>query len=175
MVFNMNTNTYNITSTDNIRLCGNSEYQVYAFARSVMGLLNIEGWDVDFDNAKSRAGVCKYGRQVISFSRHYIANAPLDDIRDTVLHEIAHILAGYDAGHGPIWVRVAQQIGCSGERCTAAPVSVDYRYEFVCDHCDMVVARRHRLNGRMANFLHGAAGTHTTCGQPVRMIDNGAQ
>ena len=168
--------TYPTSTINKVSLCGNSEYQVYAFARSVMGLLDIEGWDVDFDNAKRRAGVCKYGPQVISFSRHFLTNAPLDEIRNTVLHEIAHILAGYNAGHGPEWVRIAKSIGCDGQRCTTAPVATDYRYEFVCDHCDMVVARRHRLNGRMQGFVNGrSAGTHTTCGHPVRMIDNGAK
>lgn len=168
-------NTYTITSTDNIRLCGNSEFQVETFALIVMTRLNISGWEVDFDNAKRRAGVCKYGPQVISFSRHFLANAPLDEIRNTVLHEIAHIIAGYDAGHGAEWVRVAQAIGCDGERCTTAPVATEWRYEFWCDHCDEMIAKRHRLNGRMANFLKGAAGTHTVCGSPVRLVDNGAK
>lgn len=171
---NMHTD-YTITSTDNIRLCGNSEYQVEAFALIVMGRLNISGWEVDFDNAKRRAGVCKYGPQVISFSRHFLANAPLDEIRNTVLHEIAHIIAGFDAHHGPEWVRVAKAIGCDGQRCTTAPVGIEYRYEFFCDNCDKVVAKRHRLNGRMANFLHGSAGTHVECGGDVRLIDNGAK
>jgi len=36
---------------------------------------------------------------------------------ETILHEIAHHMAGFNAGHGYAWQVVAKMIGCSAERC----------------------------------------------------------
>ena len=32
---------------------------------------------------------------------------------DTILHEIAHAIAGVEAGHGPAWKAVAQRLGAT--------------------------------------------------------------
>ena len=36
-----------------------------------------------------------------------------EQIRDTVLHEIAHVIAGREAGHRPLWKVTAQRIGAT--------------------------------------------------------------
>lgn len=36
---------------------------------------------------------------------------------DTIMHEVAHVLAGPGVGQGPTWKRVATQVGASPERC----------------------------------------------------------
>ena len=36
-----------------------------------------------------------------------------EELRDTVLHEIAHAIAGISAGHGPEWKSVARRIGAT--------------------------------------------------------------
>jgi hypothetical protein len=41
-------------------------------------------------------------------------------VRETILHEIAHALAGPRAGHGPRWRAIAHRIGSTGERCVSA-------------------------------------------------------
>ena len=64
------------------------------------------GWTFQWDSAKRRAGACKYSRKTITISRHYVAlnlSERPDDVIDTILHEIAHALAGWSAGHGPKW------------------------------------------------------------------------
>jgi hypothetical protein len=40
-------------------------------------------------------------------------------VRDTVLHEVAHALAGPQHGHDRVWRSIAVRIGCSGERCVS--------------------------------------------------------
>ena len=61
----------------------------------------------------------------------------IERCRETLLHEIAHALAGHDAGHGPVWVATARRIGltnparCCGEDVTRAPAP----YEGFCEHC----------------------------------------
>lgn len=74
----------------------------------------LDGWHLTWDNAKTRLGHCSYRRRVISFSKHYIWTSSESEFLDTVLHEIAHALAGPQAKHGPEWKRIAISIGCSG-------------------------------------------------------------
>lgn len=77
----------------------------------------LAGWRVELDTAKRRAGVCRFTDRVIGLS------GPLTDlhdeveVRDTVLHEIAHALVGPAHGHDRVWRATALRIGCSGRRC----------------------------------------------------------
>jgi hypothetical protein len=80
----------------------------------------LDDWTLRFDRAKRRAGICRYSERVIGLSAPLTHLHSADEVRDTVLHEIAHALAGPNAGHGPRWRSVARRIGCSGERCVSA-------------------------------------------------------
>lgn len=79
---------------------------------------NLVGWRFAFDGAKRRTGQCNYTTQTISMSRHLIVKMTEGQVKNTLLHEIAHALVGGAAGHGPEWRRVAISIGCDGNRCT---------------------------------------------------------
>ena len=82
--------------------------------------LDAAGWRVVFDGAKRRAGVCRFGPQEISLSAPITRLHDEAEVRDTILHEIAHALVGPRHGHDATWRRAARQIGCSGLRCTPA-------------------------------------------------------
>ena len=71
-------------------------------------------WTFAFDNAKRRAGACDYTRQRITVSRYLAARYDDETNRQTLLHEVAHALAGPDAGHGPRWKRIAAGLGYRG-------------------------------------------------------------
>jgi hypothetical protein len=88
-------------------------------ASELMTQHGLAGWHFQFDNAKRRAGVCKHHQKVIGLSAPLTRLHPEGEVRDTLLHEIAHALVGPRAGHGPQWVAVAQRIGCSGDRCVS--------------------------------------------------------
>lgn len=140
-----------------------------------------QGWRFAWDDAKNRAGVCKYGPRRIGMSRHYAAGwlaegeRGQDEIIDTVLHEVAHAIAGHAAGHGPEWKRVARSIGCNAERLAEpAPNQKQGRYEFKCKGCGHTLAWRWRLTGAMREYLRGATGTHNRCGGDIFCIDHGS-
>jgi predicted SprT family Zn-dependent metalloprotease len=80
----------------------------------------IRGWDVRLDGAKRRAGVCHYRDRVIGLSAPLTRLHDEEAVRDTILHEIAHVIAGPRHHHDPTWRRVALSLGCSGERCVPA-------------------------------------------------------
>ena len=58
-----------------------------------------ESWTFGFDNAKRRAGLCDYTQKRISVSRYLTARYDDDTNHQTLLHEVAHALAG--PGRGP--------------------------------------------------------------------------
>jgi predicted SprT family Zn-dependent metalloprotease len=89
-------------------------------ARQLMDEHGLTGWRVELDNAKRRAGVCRFGERVIGLSAPLTELHTEDEVRDTVLHEIAHALVGPAHGHDALWRATAVRIGCSGKRCTDA-------------------------------------------------------
>ena len=97
-------------------------HDVDAMARELLartgGALLMRGWTFGFELTGGRAGVCRYVEREINLSVSFCLKATREEISDTVLHEIAHGLAGSAARHGRIWQDVARQIGCSAERCS---------------------------------------------------------
>lgn len=108
--------------------------------------LTVDGWTLTLDNAKRRLGVCRYGRREIGLSAPIVALNDVSVIHDTILHEIAHALAGHAAGHGPRWKSVAREIGARPDRCADASevVAPAARWKGLCRVCGFEVPR-HRL------------------------------
>ncbi|WP_345456669.1 SprT-like domain-containing protein [Nocardioides marinquilinus] len=89
----------------------------YALAEHLLERHGLPGWSVEYDHAKRRAGVCRFTTQVIGLSAPLTALHSEDEVRDTILHEVAHALAGPRHGHDAHWRAIATRIGGSGERC----------------------------------------------------------
>ncbi|WP_245673843.1 MULTISPECIES: SprT-like domain-containing protein [Actinoplanes] len=103
----------------------------------------LRGWRLVFDNAKSRAGVCRSDRKEIGLSRPLIGLYSPDQVRETILHEIAHALAGPRHGHDAVWRATAQRIGASGARCVPEDAPrVDGSWVGVCPAGHRTTAHR---------------------------------
>lgn len=79
------------------------------------------GYIFQWGNAKRRCGCCDYHKKVIKLDKSYVQDNEEEDIRDTVLHEIAHAFTRYIYGrqvqpHGREWKLVCGEIGCTGNR-----------------------------------------------------------
>ena len=74
-------------------------------------------WKATYDHGRRRAGMCVHASKTLSFSRHMIARGSPVNMRNTLLHEIAHAVAGPRHGHDRTWRAIARQIGCDGQRC----------------------------------------------------------
>jgi len=102
--------------------------------------LTASGWTFDFDNGKRRFGACHWrGKNKITLSSALTQaniNKP-EIIRDVVLHEIAHALAGPRAHHGPAWKSMARRIGANPTRCydSNGVTGVDAPYTATCGGC----------------------------------------
>jgi len=81
------------------------------------------GWRFGFDRAVRRAGACHHADRRITLSKHLVARAEPDEVRDVLLHEIAHALAGHGAGHGPRWRAACARLGHAGTRLHDRPIA----------------------------------------------------
>ena len=75
-----------------------------------------KGWRFNFDRAKRRAGSCRFSKKEITLAKAYAEQEELNEIKNTILHEIAHALVGPKHGHNEIWKQKALEIGCDAER-----------------------------------------------------------
>ncbi|WP_097189062.1 SprT-like domain-containing protein [Ornithinimicrobium cerasi] len=88
-------------------------------ARTLMDAHGLRDWRFEFDRAKVRAGACHFADRRITLSRHLTLAHDPDQVRETVLHEVAHALVGPRHGHDRVWRARALAIGATGERCYA--------------------------------------------------------
>ncbi len=94
--------------------------RAFAMAEDLVREHGLAGWRVELDAAKRRAGVCRFDTRVIGLSGPLVRLHGAEEVRDTVLHEIAHALVGPRHGHDQVWRATAQRIGCTGRRCVPA-------------------------------------------------------
>lgn len=83
-------------------------------AVSLMREHGLAGWRLTWDRARTRAGHCRHDRHEISLSTPLTRLNGEDEVRETVLHEIAHALVGPAHGHDETWRETARRIGCTG-------------------------------------------------------------
>jgi predicted SprT family Zn-dependent metalloprotease len=68
----------------------------------------------------------------IKLSRYLVDLNGEDEVRETMLHEIAHFLVGATHGHDAVWRRKAIEIGCNGERLAKTAIMPKGRYKASC-------------------------------------------
>jgi len=104
------------------------------------------GWTFQLDNSVKRFGQCRYRTKVISMSKHLILLNDEAQVLDTILHEIAHSLAGNAAGHGYYWKMACIRIGARPIRCysTDTVTQPKMRYQATCGGCKKVFQKAKR-------------------------------
>jgi hypothetical protein len=81
----------------------------------------LSDWTGGLDNARRRFGMCNFSKKHISLSRPLCELNDETEVRDTVLHEIAHALAwkrhGKNCGHDKRWKAICVEIGARPQAC----------------------------------------------------------
>lgn len=124
----------------------------------------------EWARGKRQIGGCHYymvrnelGRSIpipvkISLSRHFAELLTADEIRDTILHEIAHARAlqkGY-RGHGIVWQHEAITLGVKPAPCKAVTASPAKSVKGYCLKCEKTVVEQHRMPLRV--YFHKGCG-----------------
>jgi predicted SprT family Zn-dependent metalloprotease len=120
-------------------------------ARDLMRQHGLADWTFKFDHARRRFGSCRTRAKLITLSRHLTFLNTEAEVRDTILHEIAHALCPGD-NHGPAWRAMCRQIGAKPTRCytdneVTSPPRRPARFEIGCPKCNWWTERR-RLTRR---------------------------
>ena len=115
------------------------------------------GWRFGWSRGKRQLGCAQVVRRrdpatgrtqtikTIKLSTHLVALNDEPEVRETILHEIAHAIAGVEHGHGAAWRAACRRVGAKPERVAGPGVKlVAARYAIDCGCCGRVVARRHR-------------------------------
>jgi predicted SprT family Zn-dependent metalloprotease len=115
--------------------------------------LDERGWTFSFDHARRRFGSCNLTRKRITLSRPLAFLNTEEQVRDTLLHEIAHALTPGD-GHGRRWKAMCARIGARPQRCyreneVIAPPRPAAPYLLGCPACGWWVERRRRPTRRL--------------------------
>ncbi len=88
-----------------------NEEQVRLVARFLMDEYALNDWNLTFRKMTRTLGQCSHRKKRIQLSTYFISCKPLNRILNTILHEIAHALLPYEAGHGKTWRAMAERIG----------------------------------------------------------------
>ncbi len=90
-------------------------------------------WKFKWSESNKWYGYCDYDQKTIRLSKPLVKEETRAHVQDTILHEIAHALAPYEADndrldkfHGDNWMRIAEKIG-------AIPTNIKYSSK---DHAD---------------------------------------
>jgi predicted SprT family Zn-dependent metalloprotease len=111
-----------------------------------------EDWHFAWNRRKRSLGLCRYHQKRIELSLHFVLANDEAQVRETVLHEIAHALAGEKAGHGPAWKTMCLRVGCKPERCDkGVAVMPTGRWQAQCPTCGKQY-HRHRRPQRRARY-----------------------
>lgn len=110
-----------------------AETRVRAMAQDLLQAHGLIRYSFGFDRAVRRAGQCDYQNRRITLSRHFVNSTGIEQVQQVLLHEIAHALAGQEAGHGKAWKQVATDIGYRHEKLDGTEVAKSTaKYVGVC-------------------------------------------
>lgn len=132
-----------------------------AICRSLMDQHGLDAWKLRLSNANTRLGSCAYHTQTIRLSRHLLQHNAWEQVRDTILHEIAHALVGPRHGHDAVWKAKASVLGATPRSCTRrgevnmpAPGWIAW-----CPNCRLTAGRYHRRPRRWrSGYVHRPCG-----------------
>lgn len=116
-----------------------------------------QGWYFQWDNARTRFGLCNTLYRRIQLSRPLTQHREEEAVMQTILHEVAHALTpGHN--HDRAWLAKARSLGYTGGRCSSdgvAEVAATSRWVGICDRCNAEFPRYKRPTGRHRHIKDG--------------------
>jgi predicted SprT family Zn-dependent metalloprotease len=124
-------------------------------ARDLAELLMAEhglgNWTFEFDRAIRRTGACHYWKTTISLSEPITRLRSVAEVRDVVLHEIAHALVAEDSTavrpHGKEWRAMAVKLGVDPHHRSTATEWPAAKWRADCTVCGFTTSKQRRGRG----------------------------
>lgn len=145
-----------------------TKQEIQEFARQTMDTYGFKHIPFKWDNARRRLGCVVFRRSdrqplALSLSQVIVPHLSDADARDVVLHEVAHLIAGTRAGHGPKWKQACVAIGARPDRVSSHDIPVDLKlnvasHVLVCTKCGKEIPMYRRLKHDASRY------THKNCG-----------
>lgn len=139
-------------------------------------------WQLLFNDAVTIAGECDFSTKSLVFSRNLLYANP-GEMREVLLHEVAHALCGSRAGHNGMWRDAALSIGCSGSRCHTLTLA-EAPWVLYCPRGCFESARFKRsylargclcrVCGTACAYRRRAESVNTTTSKPADFVSNAA-
>jgi len=122
---------------------------IRAFAENEISKHLDVNWKFKFISSKNFLGRCieKDIGGIIQISMHHCLYSDEEYIRDTILHEIAHALAGCHNGHNDVWKEMAIRVGAKPEQYADVD-EIKYRYYLVHEESKTIIDRSRTYNNR---------------------------
>ena len=118
----------------------------------------VPDWEFRWDRATRRFGCCYSNLKRITISEPLTKLNGWNDVKDTLLHEIAHALVGQGHGHDEVWKAKCREIGARPHRCYGSSVRRPVKkWKGVCPECGKVV--------------YGCRRTDCSCGRCSKIYD----
>lgn len=117
-----------------IRLVADRWDYIRALAESEMlEKLEDQEWTFGFDSGRRRAGMCSFNDKKITISKYLALVHSIDDVMQTLIHEIAHAIAGPKEGHSKKWLAIAKKLGYRNDKYTGNEIAEAYApYKGLC-------------------------------------------
>lgn len=144
-------------------------------ARTLMNKHGLTALPFEFNRGKRMIGMAQfYGNDKsgwkpvkISLSSYWTEAMDEAEIRDTILHEIAHVLAGRSAHHNWQWKAIARQVGARPQRCAAPSAEAKEVMGKIAPPAWLGTCR----NGHTSTPMHRAPGRVKACGRCSNRFD----
>jgi predicted SprT family Zn-dependent metalloprotease len=107
-------------------------------------------YNLSFNQKKRSFGTCYYGRVTkIELSEYLCKNMKEEEVKDTILHEMAH---GIDAGirgysnHDKEWKKIASELGATPLSYSKVARGIEYRYVCVVEKINKDLVLQYGFN-----------------------------
>lgn len=88
--------------------------EVLFLANNLLLKYHLENTEIVFRTHHTALGYCINSGEIITIQINHAINDDIDEIKNTILHEIAHALVGNEYGHNIIWQNKAKELGVTG-------------------------------------------------------------
>jgi predicted SprT family Zn-dependent metalloprotease len=133
----------------------------------------LDGWTFGITQSRRMLGVCKFRSKRIEIAEYHARNNASATVLDTLLHEIAHAIAGPAAKHGPKWKVLAIRLGATPRACdhSRETVVTPGDWQASCPACEKIHHRYRRpqaLSGYRCKCEARSSLTFEFMGDPAR-------